>query len=170
MIGPKNYESTSLNPFDTQETTISKKDSLAISSTEKNSGIKSTVDTNVSGIMPVDSTSIALIPETEKNVIIDSIDKSNVKTEPVIKEATIPQTVTNSIYQNIYVIAGVFKIKENADKMLNSLKQQGFANAQVIETNNRHYVTFENATNREGALAMIDTLHKKNLDSWIWKH
>jgi hypothetical protein len=170
MVGPKNYESTSLNPFDTQETNISKKDSLDISTSEKNLGSNIPLDTNVARIIPIDSSSLAGIPEVEKKDVNAGPEKSQVNIEPVIKEASIHQPVTTSLYRNLYVIAGVFKIKENADKMLNSLKQQGFVNAQIIETDNRHYVTFENATTKEGALAMIDTLHKKNLDSWIWKH
>ena len=170
MIGPKNYESTSLNPFDTQETTVKKNDSLDISSSEKKLANNNTVDTNETRSIPIDSSSVAVVSENEKKEIKDSQNISPVKIEPVIPEDTKRQTVTTTLYRNLYVIAGVFKIKENADKMLNSLKQQGFVNAQIIETDNRHYVTFENAISKEGALAMIDTLHKKNLDSWIWRH
>ncbi len=170
IAGPKNYESTSLNPFDTQETKINAKDSLEIPNAEKNLSTNNTVDTIETHIIPIDSTPIAKIPETEEKEIKDNTGKSSGIVEPIIKEDTTHQTVTKSLYRNLYVIAGVFKIKENADKMLNNLKQQGFVNAQIIETDNRHYVTFENATNKEGALAMIDTLHKRNLDSWIWRH
>jgi hypothetical protein len=170
IAGPKNYESTSLNPFDSQETKIGAKDSLDIANAEKNLGNNNAFDSNTTRIIPIDSTPIAGIPESEEKGINENPVNSTVKTEPVVKEDATHQTVTTSIYRNLYVIAGVFKIKENADKMLNNLKQQGFVNAQIIETDNRHYVTFENATNKEGALAMIDTLHKRNLDSWIWRH
>ncbi len=170
IAGPKNYESTSLNPFDSQETKIGAKDSLDIANAEKNLGNNNAFDSNTTRIIPIDSTPIAGIPESEEKGINKNPVKSTVKTELVVKEDATHQTVTTSIYRNLYVIAGVFKIKENADKMLNNLKQQGFVNAQIIETDNRHYVTFENATNKEGALAMIDTLHKRNLDSWIWRH
>ena len=104
----------------------------------------------------------------DKNVLNDvtKVNKTNDSTQPLPVESTIISVVTDKHY----LIAGVFKIKENAQSMLLHLRQLGFTNTRIIEANNRSYVSYEEFVSRDEALALADSLHSKNLDGWIWKH
>lgn len=172
LAGPKRYDSTSLNPFDSQETTIQQGDTYSQSPSDLKFNNQDNSESNVVVVpsVDVDSTTTAMNTPVEVPEIKETIPVTVTIPAPQKPLAAENQISATPGIRKHYVIAGVFKIKDNADKMLLSLKQQGFANAQIIETNNRHYVTFENATSRNGALGMIDTLKEKNIDSWIWRH
>ena len=172
LAAPKNYESTSLNPFDSQETILSKNDSLRnIPSTIQNGESYKNENPNIVVVPSVDTTSVAL---TESG-----ISKNN--SEPVetesIKSTVEPPSIVIEKKNNIspagtnyYAIAGVFKIKENAINLVNTLHQQGFANAIRLEVGGRNYVAYESRVTSAEAVSMIDSLRKKNMESWIWKH
>src|SRR5205085_5136971 len=68
-----------------------------------------------------------------------------------------------------YLVAGVFKVSENAQGLLLNLQQLGFSDAQVIEANGMHYVTYFGFTRFSQAVAFVDSLREKNLDGWVWR-
>lgn len=172
LTAPKNYESTSLNPFDSQETIITKTDSLRnVPSSIQNGESYNKENPNVVVVPSVETTSVS-------TTSLD-IAKNNSETDETasIKPAVEPSTVfvekKNSLTPsgtNYYAIAGVFKIKENAINLVNSLQQQGFANAIRIDVGGRSYVAYEYRATHSDAISMVDSLRKKNMESWIWKH
>ena len=67
------------------------------------------------------------------------------------------------------LIAGVFKVPENAQSFYHSLMQKGFRNVQIIQSGQLRYVCIDNFTSRPEALAMLDSLKTENLSAWILK-
>ena len=179
MVAPKHYESTSLNPFDSQNIVINKTDSI------RNIPSENTVITTTENI---DTLKVASVPAEEitasannnskiNNAKINETTLSNVTSKenstevknllPVVQKEPDISPYTGS---KNYLIAGVFKIKENAQSMHLHLQQLGFSNARIIEANNRSYVSYEEFIRPNDALVMADSLHRKNLEGWIWKH
>ena len=110
------------------------------------------------------------IDYTDNSVLRDlskgNIDSNKDSAQPLPKESSIISVITNKHY----LIAGVFKIKENAQSMILHLNQLGFTNPRIIEANNRSYVSYEEFDHMDDALVLADSLHRKNLEGWIWKH
>jgi nucleoid DNA-binding protein len=172
LSAPKNYESTSLNPFDSQETIISKTDSLRnIPSTIQNGESYKNDNPNIVVVPSVETTSVVSSnPEIQKNNS-EPLETASIK--PIVEPPPVIVEKKNTISRtgnNYYAIAGVFKIKENAINLVNTLQQQGFADAALIEVGGRSYVAYESVTTPSDAISMVDSLRKKNLESWIWKH
>jgi hypothetical protein len=182
LVGPKNYESSSLNPFDSQS-----KSSTIIDSIDKNNLTfekDNSPDSHVIAVPSVDTSSFAInttkpaSPPEKKIITPELIDKAlgkrsdnAPKKETPVQEKLLQQPIQHITKGgNHFVVAGVFKIRENAEKMVGYLKDLGFSNAQIIEYDRRNYVSYEYGTSRQGAEAMVDTLKRKNLDSWIWKY
>ena len=144
LVAPKHYESTSLNPFDSQNIVLSKTDSIRNIPSDK-------VTRNT--IEKVETLAVAAVPaETTASTDVNH-DVDNTKN-----------------IDKHYLIAGVFKIKENAQSMFLHLQQLGFTNARIIEANNRSYVSYEEFTLQNEALTLADSLHRENLEGWIWRH
>jgi len=166
IIAPKKYEATSLNPFDSQSliTTEPAKDSEAalISSGEPITAVDTNLAQKDSSLI---ADNVTVQPETVSPVIV--------KPE-TIAPAQIPQTITPEPISitgaKHYIIAGVFKIRENALATLGRLQSLGFKNAQIIEANGKNYVSYEGFSTTSEATALIDSLHRSNMEGWIWKH
>ena len=179
MVAPKHYESTSLNPFDSQNIVINKTDSLRNIPSE-NSVITTTenVETLKVASVPVEEITASANNNSEiNNAKINETNLSNVTSKgnstevknslPAVQKEPDISPYTGS---KNYLIAGVFKIKENAQSMHLHLQQLGFSNARIIEANNRSYVSYEEFIRPNDALVLADSLHRKNLEGWIWKH
>ncbi len=69
-----------------------------------------------------------------------------------------------------FVIAGVFKIHENALSQLDQLQKLGFKNAAVTEANNRWYVYYQGFEKRSDAIALNDSLKNSDLQGWVWNY
>ena len=174
VIAPKKYESTSLNPFDSQNIVISKTDSIRnIPSETTNNNLSSANDTQNGSILPESTVSVEENNSGENSIEIEKNDLVEAKKDK-LKTSTqiIPvEEKTGSVASSKhYLIAGVFKIKENAQSMLLHLQQLGFANAQLIEANECNYVSYEGFDNHIDALTLADSLQRRNLEGWIWKH
>ena len=179
MVAPKHYESTSLNPFDSQNIVINKTDSLRNIPSE-NSVITTTenVETLKVASVPVEEITASANNNSEiNNAKINETNLSNVTSKGNSTEVknSLPAVqkepdITPYTGSKNYLIAGVFKIKENAQSMHLHLQQLGFSNARIIEANNRSYVSYEEFIRPNDALVMADSLHRKNLEGWIWKH
>jgi hypothetical protein len=173
LIAPKHYESTSLNPFDSQSIILNKIDSVRNipATVQKDSESK----TEEVAVVPSDT-----IASIENNRVDDNINKIDNASQNEIKKQQEPSTsqtqtiktteiITHSENKH-YIIAGVFKIRENALSLLLQLQQQGFANAQIIEANKCSYVSYESYTFQDQAMSKADSLHKNNFEGWVWKH
>ena len=171
FAGPKNYESTSLNPFDSQTTVLNETDSqinipsdVLVNNSDSEINVSVPVETITSDEEKLITENKNIIEEAvvvhEKKIDADKIIPSERKEENIITVRT----------NKNYLIAGVFKIKENAQSMVLQLRQQGFSNAQIIEANNCSYVSYDGFDRINKALTLADSLRNKNLEGWIWKH
>lgn len=69
-----------------------------------------------------------------------------------------------------YLVAGVFRVPENAADMLKQLQNKGFSSAALIPVGDLHYVYYEAFSDRTQALALHDSLKNKQESAWIWRH
>jgi hypothetical protein len=161
MVAPKKYEASSLSPFDSQEITISKSDSL------RNSPAPTIIEdtTKNVAVIPVDTASINT-DSNPNNISEPVVEASNIS-KPTIPE---PSEEVITTVNSHYVIAGVFKIKENAETLLMQLQRDGFADARIIQANNRSYVAYDGFSRLTDAYSLMNNLQKENLEGWIWKH
>lgn len=146
LVNPKKYEAATIVPFDTQ-TVLKIKDTNTFPTTIKNES-PAKVETVYVASTPPDTTAVA----------------------PVQKDKAVLSTPAITSQNHHFVIAGVFKIHENALSLLNTLKTQGFESASVQEANSRWYVYYQGFENRSQALALNDSLKKQQLDGWIWNY
>lgn len=157
LVNPKTYDAASLSPFDSQTISLKIKDTSTL---PPSSSIKQEEPAKVETVY-VSSTT----PENK------SADESvEPKTIAPQKEAEIPPTTTDTGNNHHFVIAGVFKIHENALSQLDQLHKLGFKNASLTEANHRWYVYYQGFENRADAIALNDSLKDSNLQGWVWDH
>jgi hypothetical protein len=85
--------------------------------------------------------------------------------------ATLNTVVEKSNQTQYYIIAGAFKVKENADKKINQLKTKGF-NADYIGINKFgfHVVSFDSFTDVDQALSYLRTVkNTESADAWLYQ-
>lgn len=71
---------------------------------------------------------------------------------------------------DFYLVAGVFKSHENAERLSSELRLAGFPEASIIDTNNnRFYVSYGRYATRDAAKAMANTLREQSRESWIYQ-
>jgi hypothetical protein len=171
FTGPKKFEA-SLNPFDSE--------SLAVTQLPKDTASTSIVlnDTESSAIS-IDSQlqqndslladNVVKTPETATIVVtpeirtVEKIDSSKLNTPE--SGSSVQQSG-----QKKYLIAGVFKVRENATALVIKLQSLGFANAEIIESNSLNYVSYSQVNTTEQAIALADSLRRNNFEGWVWKH
>ena len=162
--------------MDSQEIIITKNDSIRNLPLSNDTSETAYSTTDSAGVVHIGSTSnfidtpsqetaentppVITAPDTEKAAV------SEEKTTPIIPKPE-PEPVSGI---NHYIIAGVFKIKENAQTTLLRLQQLGFTNARIIESHGMNYVSYDNFSVWNDAQALADSLKDKKLDGWIWKH
>lgn len=146
LVNPKKYEAATLVPFDTQSV-LKIKDTNTFPPTALKNESPAKVETVYVASTPPDTTAVATIQKEKAEIL------------PV---------VSNRIHH--FVIAGVFKIHENALSLLNQLKTQGFESASVQEANSRWYVYYQGFENRTDALSLNDSLKKTKMEGWIWNY
>ncbi len=146
LVNPKKYEAATLVPFDTQSV-LKIKDTNTFPPTALKNESPAKVETVYVASTPPDTTAVATIQK---------------------EKAEILPAVSNRIHH--FVIAGVFKIHENALSLLNQLKTQGFESASVQEANSRWYVYYQGFENRTDALSLNDSLKKTKMEGWIWNY
>ena len=170
LTGPKKYEA-SLNPFDSE--------SLATTQPATDSAPVVINDTQ-SSITPVDAQAQQQDSEVADNVVITPETSTPVVVTPEItppseiKPAEIkpaePEKSAEHNDQRRFLIAGVFKVRENATALVAKLQSLGFKNAEIIESNSLNYVSYSQVNTTEEAVAMADSLRRNNLEGWVWKH
>lgn len=83
------------------------------------------------------------------------------------KKIAEPVSITSSS-QNYHVVAGAFKIAENADAFMKTLHSQGFTETHIIRKGLLNYVTYSSFASRNEAIAMLDSLRSQKAEGWIW--
>ncbi len=87
---------------------------------------------------------------------------------PVEKPAQMPTTVSAS-GSGYDIIAGSFGLQANAEKLLNKMKSQGFANTYIFQSaNGKHYfVSLGSYAGKEEANAALKEYSKKHPSAWV---
>jgi len=153
LIAPKKYDTTSLSPFDTDMVAMTEADSLR----------------NMPAPAPTVIEQDTFAEETPEEVIEPAVAETTHVSMPEPEPE--PVLIASSRHAGVHhVIAGVFRVEENARGQLVKLQQMGFEHAEIIQANGLNYVSYDSFENHAGALSMTDSLHGKNLEGWIWKH
>lgn len=160
LVNPKTYDSASLNPFDSQTISLKLKDTSTLPTV-----IKQEQPAKVETVY-VSST----IPESKSEALNVTPTTSVPETVTPEKQVSTTSTAVSSNDNHHYVVAGVFKIHENALSQLSQLQQMGFSNASITEANHRWYVYYQGFENRLEASALNDSLKNRNLQGWIWNY
>lgn len=135
------------------------------------------------GINPIDS----VIPDVKENPVITPPAPVKVETvyvatpPPVVEETTqvvkqdstavrttkVPGTSQEA--GDYYVVAGVFRVRENADRLVAGLQAEGFQDVSIIDTNRRlFYVSYGCFKTHREAASRNDLLRKQSKESWIY--
>lgn len=153
LVNPKQFQTATLNPFDTQ-TVLKIKDT----STFPPAVIKNDHTSKVETVYVKTTTPVEQKRSAEPHSPSAVPEKNNIVVSP-------PQ-----INQHHFIVAGVFKIEDNATAFVEQLHNQGFASASITEANHRWYVYYQGFESRNDAIAMNDSLKKNNLQGWIWNY
>ncbi len=160
LVNPKTYDSASLNPFDSQTISLKLKDTSTLPTTIKQEQPAKVETVYVSNTIPES--------KPEANTITPTTTvPENVAPEKQV--STTPVSVS-SVNNHHFVVAGVFKIHENALSQLEQLQKLGFNNASITEANHRWYVYYQGFESRSEASALNDSLKNRNLQGWIWNY
>ena len=155
LVNPKTYDAASLSPFDSQAISLKLKDTSTLPTTIKQEQPAKVETVYVSNTTPeVKPAPETIVPET---------------VVPEKQPEVLPSTVSTGDNHH-FVVAGVFKIHENALSQLDQLQKLGFKNASMTEANNRWYVYYQGFENRSEAIALTDSLKNSNLQGWIWNY
>ncbi|MCB9309733.1 MAG: SPOR domain-containing protein [Lewinellaceae bacterium] len=110
----------------------------------------------------------------KKTKSLEEKKTSNNTTKPAIKPKvetikSIPETVTTSSSGLYSVVAGSYLIKENANKMVQSLKTKGFESAKIVvfPASEYHTVVVSSHKTRQEAELVLNSLKSKGIDSFI---
>lgn len=154
LVNPKKYDAASLSPFDTESVLKIKDTSTFPPSLLKNDAPAKAETVYVAATAP-ETTSVQ--PDTTSVAV----------TAP--PKASAPIAISTA-EKHHFVIAGVFKIHENALSLVDQLQNQGYGQASIVEANHRWYVYYQGFENYSEAVAMNDSLKKSNLQGWVWNY
>lgn len=85
---------------------------------------------------------------------------------PEKPEIVTPESTPADLHH--FVIAGVFRIHENALSQLDQLQKMGFKNSSLTKANNRWYVYYQGFEKRSEAIALNDSLKNSDMQGWVW--
>ena len=157
LVNPKSYESASLSPFDSQSI-LKIKDTSTLPSTIKQEEPAKTETVYVATAKPETKTDSVVTASATTPELVVSEEKVSI----------VPPSVVTDIHH--FVIAGVFKIHENALSQLDQLQKMGFKNSSISKANNRWYVYYQGFENRSDAIALNDSLKNSDLQGWVWNY
>ena len=112
--------------------------------------------------------------QTADNSLCSEISVDNEQqttTQQLSNSAT--QTLSNSEPQTLnsyYIVGGSFKTEESAEKCLNSIKNQGFENASILDKNEKGYIRvyYESFAEKADALIRLDVIKSDyNESAWL---
>jgi len=67
-----------------------------------------------------------------------------------------------------FVIAGAFKIPENASSFVAQLQSEGFSNARIISSSGKlTMVCYDAVSSRKDAIHLLDSIRSNNRDGWV---
>ncbi len=99
-----------------------------------------------------------------------SVDNSLAVAAPSAHKEEAVQAATTTIRneKNYFVIAGVFREPGNAEKLVSSLKQDGYTYAEIVNPEaSVKKVCYSSFASRKEAIAALEQLHAAKKDGWI---
>lgn len=118
-----------------------------------------------------------VVQQDAQNQVARQIEQATFfDTAPLELPALNLQAITNSSNEKessaqYHIVAGAFKVKQNADKKINQLKAKGF-NASYIGVNKFgfHVVSFDSFSEVDKALAYLRTVKRtESSDAWLYQ-
>lgn len=120
--------------------------------------------------------------------VTPTMETLSVTPEPVVAETsttTLPQVITPPdttavavtptlpplpLHTDSYfIVAGVFRQRENADRLLEQLKNSGYPDAALMEADGpRYYVTYGEFASRNEAVASVRSIKESSREGWIY--
>lgn len=119
-------------------------------------------------------TSVKAVTPSKELTPIDTVQKVQASltkkeaTDPDKKEIVNSPSSVESSQSKYHVIAGCFKIKENADKLLSHLRSMGYDSKLNRFANGTFIVTVQSYTGRNEAQLTLNTLREKEPQAGYW--
>ncbi|MBL0256479.1 MAG: SPOR domain-containing protein [Bacteroidetes bacterium] len=154
LVAPRPASLTTISPFDKESLKKILTDT-GLHSQELTITPPAPNVTHIETVYVASTAPASTIPQEEE------IDHHPAVTAPEIIHAAQPQP-------SFYVIAGVFRIPENANDFVSKLQQNGYPEARIIDQGKAFYVCYNGFPNRTAALALLDSLTEKQQSGWIW--
>ncbi|MFM8432445.1 MAG: SPOR domain-containing protein [Bacteroidota bacterium] len=138
----------------------------------------------MAGINPLDSivpqeTPAPAVPEENTTPPVNVSDVQDVAVNETAKDIRpekeeVPVIPTpadiHSPAEKYFVIAGVFTVKGNADRLVKRLKRKGFSEAAIVDqTDIKYYVGVAGFGNEADAAAYRDQLVSQRIDGWVYQ-
>jgi nucleoid DNA-binding protein len=123
---------------------------------------------NYPDAMKRDTSQTIVFPVVVNEVAVDTVIPESVKTEPVATEV-VESTAIHAVVGKYPVIAGCFKVKENADRLHKQLVEKGYASIITTSRNGFHKVSVQSFASRQEALDGLARLKKAEpgLELWV---
>lgn len=157
----KEYDVASLNPFRGQSVISNYNPSIERNITEVHSEL---LNLESAILNAGDAATISLNLQTEDNLHSEIIVRINetIEPEPVSSVSTIGNPGL------FFLVAGAFEIEENASKLVNTLKQEGFDASIIGKRGRLHLVSYGAYTSSDSANSALNNLKQNNRSAWVY--
>lgn len=86
--------------------------------------------------------------------------------DPIAKKVNPEKTSAQNVWGKSWVVGGVFKTKENAETLLQSMKQKGFKNAVIIPFQDFYYTCYGTATSEKDEAILRAQVQRVDPHAW----
>lgn len=86
--------------------------------------------------------------------------------EPIAQKAVPKNEQKQNVWGQSWVVGGVFKTKENAETLLQSIKQKGFKNALIIPFQDYYYTCYGTASNEKDEALLRAQVQRVDPRAW----
>ncbi len=86
--------------------------------------------------------------------------------EPIAKKVSPEKTTSQNVWGKSWVVGGVFKTKENAEVLLQSMKQKGFKNAVIIPFQEFYYACYGTASSEKDEAILRAQVQRVDPHAW----
>jgi cell division septation protein DedD/nucleoid DNA-binding protein len=149
LVSRDRYTKASLNPLDS---------------------VLPVANNNVPTVAPTITPTITLPDTAATASIVPAVQDTTHRAAPdTTSVATVSPVSVEPMAGNYFVVAGVFKMRENADRLIAGLRAEGYLEATIIDTNQQtYYVSYGQYKTHAAALAMHNQLQEVSKDTWVY--
>lgn len=112
---------------------------------------------------------LSVVPPAPEKTRVETVYVAS--TSPVLQSPVATPDVNRlpvSPADRYFVVAGVFRIPENAQEFVSSLQRKGFSDAHIEDNGKLFYVCYKGFSSRTEASALMDSLSDQHLSGWVW--